>query len=731
MNQILSTKKLLLIAPKLDFVPLNFAYIISSLKDCNIPYDFIDMQFYDGDFSELDFSSYFAVGTGGLIFSFYKIRDVISSVKKCNADIPIIVGGRVTSAPLRILERLDVDFFVLKDAFPALINLSEQLINKDNNFAEILGIAYKDSGNFVYNKCDNRIPLDNFRPCWDDIELQYYMDNSMTGFAGMEKTYPLISGLGCVGRCTFCAPTFRGHRVRPPLELIEELKSAVEKYVVRSFFVLSEIFYTREEDIKEFCSLYIKSGINLSYSISIRADFNPELLAPLVESGCRTVFVGVEAYDNQALKAMGKDITTDNIDVLFAKIKELKLNSNAGFLIGNLGDTPESIDKTADYFVENHIQNNGIHPARLLVYPGTKVYEIAIAENKITDEMEYFSGLCNNSAKTRVTIEAGMGELYPNVTQMTDEQYVESLASANIKLYYQNIKHYMSYDFDVETQKAKCHNCGAEILINSFPVYLYACSNCMSFTLFDIHNNTLAKKEYSEKIISAIKQNKRICLAGSYHFLMAILYICQENSIDFSGIRVLCPPVLNNFFSTQYAGVDIQEFERLYELDAVIFAGLQSPEEFTEHLLSVGMDRECIINATPVDFKSYHKNNLSQGYTFFEDTFDQDLIWFGERIGRYLCAKYTSNMHWLLVGDCNYSKMVQEGVRRCGLNFVASVHEIENHEDFNVLVASPRVPVTRQIVGDIAENFGCKRENVVCVAEDLYLALWDSLFISE
>ena len=132
-----------------------------------------------------------------------------------------------------------------------------------------------------------------------------------------------------------------------------------------------------------------------------------------------------------------------------------------------------------------------------------------------------------------------------------------------------------------------------------------------------------------------------------------------------------------------------------------------------------------IINVIQVDFKSYHKNNLSQGYTFFEDTFDQDLIWFGERICRYLCAKYTSNMHWLLVGDCNYSKMVQEGVRRCGLNFVASVHEIENHEDFNVLVASPKVPVTRQIVGDIAENFGCKRENVVCVAEDLYLALWD------
>lgn len=115
-----------------------------------------------------------------------------------------------------------------------------------------------------------------------------------------------------------------------------------------------------------------------------------DLLDEMVMSGCQSLFIGFESLNENSLKDVNK--TQNNIKKYERLVNELHSRNimiNASFVFGLDGDTKTTFKSTLDWIVENKIETVTSHI--LTPYPGTKLYDDFIKENRITsfDYSEY------------------------------------------------------------------------------------------------------------------------------------------------------------------------------------------------------------------------------------------------------------------------------------------------------------------------------------------------------
>ena len=71
-----------------------------------------------------------------------------------------------------------------------------------------------------------------------------------------------------------------------------------------------------------------------------------ELLRKMYEAGCRNICFGVESGDPLVRKQIGKQITAEQIKNAHKWARKAGLITSSFFMVGNLGETWQSIDKT-------------------------------------------------------------------------------------------------------------------------------------------------------------------------------------------------------------------------------------------------------------------------------------------------------------------------------------------------------------------------------------------------
>ena len=187
---------------------------------------------------------------------------------------------------------------------------------------------------------------------------------------------------GCPMNCEFCSVTiFNGSRYRKrPLEMVlDELETIPQKMV---FFVDDNIIGYGKGDEKRAIALFkgmVERGIKKDWFCQASLNFanNEEVLEYAAKSGCRMVFLGLEAENKEALgevnKRMNLSLGVDTYEEAFRRINRYGIAVLGAFIYGMDGDTSEKLRQRTDYILRSGI--DVMQVTFLTPLPGTKTFD--------------------------------------------------------------------------------------------------------------------------------------------------------------------------------------------------------------------------------------------------------------------------------------------------------------------------------------------------------------------
>jgi len=188
----------------------------------------------------------------------------------------------------------------------------------------------------------------------------------------------IITSRGCPHRCSFCSSWRMWQqkvKYRSPANILREIRELQEKYGVNCLFFEDLTFSVNPEKVAELCEYFIKDKLDISWWCQTTVDSaDPGLFALMRKAGCRTAAFGIESFDNEGLRRMGKrGQTKTNIKRALEMAVEAGLMTWGYYIIGFPWETEESILNDAERMIELPIHRLRLSIATPL--PGSKWFD--------------------------------------------------------------------------------------------------------------------------------------------------------------------------------------------------------------------------------------------------------------------------------------------------------------------------------------------------------------------
>jgi radical SAM superfamily enzyme YgiQ (UPF0313 family) len=565
--------RILIVKPAFSAFPVGLAYVLSCLDNNNIPFDLVDVNTcanWQGEFiRHLKSKTHMAVASGGLL-GFYKFfRHLTRLVAKHSPGTPFILGGNITkdASDNLLFEYIGADYCIVGEADLALPKLARQISGAEvPDFTALPGLALKGAGGAVLKMPPARIDLceHDLRPAWKYFDMQYYISKATLPFVGKVRIMPVLTGRGCVGRCTFCSPSIGGFRKRQLSSVIDEIDTISQTYDFDAICFYNEMFYTNKQDILDFCRAYASLPDRHPWITQLRVDSGVDhaTFAAMKEAGCICVSAGIESGSDRILKLMNKRTTVAQIRNFFRAARDTGLPANGTFIVGFESETAEDIKATVDLAISETINTGG---SLLYVYPGTKVYEHACAANMVKSELAHLDQATFNY---NALFSPAVLEYLFNMTSMAPLDFVRT-ATAEVRRYNTFVfNRYPVQDiaFSVElgnefcsaTLSGRCGACGANVSC-SYTMHAQLeyqgvlgptvnnsliCPRCLqqlSYNIYRCRSFPELQSHYME-LKQSLQAHKRILIAGVNNDLNVLLSV-NIFDIDYSSIVGVFDPL--------------------------------------------------------------------------------------------------------------------------------------------------------------------------------------------
>ncbi|MGB9721220.1 MAG: B12-binding domain-containing radical SAM protein [bacterium] len=348
------------------FQPLGLG-ILASLTPDNWKIRLIDENFEQFYYQEADLvgiTAFTATATRA-----YEIAQVFRQKK-----VPVVMGG----------------FHITMCADEAL-NFADVLVigEAENIWQELLKDFEKDNLRKIYKGTPadlKKLPLP---------KREIFSSNYIFGSVETSR--------GCPIDCKFCSvSTFYGknQRFRPVEDVLNELKTIPQKKI---FFVDDNIIgYTTSsrERVKDLCRGMIEKNIKKDWWCQTTFSFgeDDELLYLASKSGCKLLFIGIEAGDIEGLKTIKKRLNlkkgNQKIEMILRRINEYGIGVIGAFMFGMDTDTAKIIKERTEYILKSNA--NAIQITYLTPLPGTELfYELhkqgRIIYTKYPEDWEHYT----------------------------------------------------------------------------------------------------------------------------------------------------------------------------------------------------------------------------------------------------------------------------------------------------------------------------------------------------
>lgn len=360
--------------------PLGLAYIAATLEKNGVSVAILDANAYKmGEREIIRRIRSIEPNIIGITTQTALMENIGSLSEMIKREAPnhlLVFGGpHATVRPDECIEKYNADAVVRGEGEYTFLEVCQKYNGEGHSLNGILGVCYEEDGRIIHNK--HRA----FITTLDELPFPAYHLLPMTKYKTLGTTRkpfaPVLTSRGCPGKCMYCTKSIFGNRFRARSagNVLEELRELVDKYHIREFDILDDAFSVDIERAEKICDAMIREKIDIPWRLSngIRVDFFTEKLAKKLKSaGCYQISFGVESGDDEVLKKIGKEVTTNQIRTAFKITQKLGIETTGFFMLGLPFDTVETMGKTIKFALE--LDPGFVQFTITTPLPGTKLW---------------------------------------------------------------------------------------------------------------------------------------------------------------------------------------------------------------------------------------------------------------------------------------------------------------------------------------------------------------------
>ncbi len=330
------------------------------------------------------------------------------------ADETMAVDGRIDG-----IARREYDYIV-RDLAAAL--------ERCDDLSEVRGLTYRKDGEVVHNPDAEPITdLDEIPFATEFINRRLNIKEYVFAAAAYPSVQ-IFTGRGCPARCNFCVypQTMHGHayRLRSPENVVAEFEYVVNNMKgVREIVIEDDTFTANKARTVTICEMLIEKGLHkkIRWLCNARVNLDLETMKLMKKAGCHLIIPGIESLSQEILNNIKKGTTVKQIEDYIANAKKAGLMIHACYMVGNKGETRETIEETLKAALRFKTDTAQFYP--LLPFPGTEAYAWA-------RENGYISGRYDEYCKEDGTLNCVL-----TLPGFTPEELVKFCAMARRKYY--------------------------------------------------------------------------------------------------------------------------------------------------------------------------------------------------------------------------------------------------------------------------------------------------------
>ncbi len=324
------------------------------------------------------------VGITSTTATFQSAKDIASAVKK-SVDSTVVLGGPHASVlPEHTIEkdRNLFDFVVVGEGEVTMLQLCRAIENGEDP-SSIDGLCFFKGGEVLRSGARKVVSnLDDIpMPGRDLVDMNLYLEPNDFNSIG-KRAATMFTSRACPYACVFCASqAIWGREVRyhSPARVVEEIKLLNEKYGVEHILFKDDTFGIKRDRVVEICEGILGLNKKLWFSCLARVDsFDEEAFKLMKRAGFFHICFGVESGNAEILKNLKKKITKEQARSSLKIANKLGFKTLCTFMIGNPGDTRETVEETIQFA-------NELSPVIalfyiLVPYPGTEIFKQRISD---------------------------------------------------------------------------------------------------------------------------------------------------------------------------------------------------------------------------------------------------------------------------------------------------------------------------------------------------------------
>ncbi len=366
--------------------PFGLGYLAAVLERENIEVSIVDANTFTMTISEIMKKvEAYRPGVIGITSGTAVIRVAVAlsmAIRQYNKNIKVVLGGPHASFDFKNMLSLEcVDYVVIGEGEETFLELCMRL-DKGEDIKDVKGLAFRNGDEIIITA--SRPPISDLDslplPARHLVDFHKYI----FAYAGIKSNVSIISSRGCSHRCAFCSSGWlmRNWRGRSAENIMTEIKTIVHDYPqVRAFSFVDDDFCVNKNRVIRFCELMKQEHMDhFWWSCTARVDqLDDETVDIMKSAGCHRFYLGIESGSQDVLRQIGKGTNISQIKKTISMLKKKKLEVYSFFMIGNPGETINTINQTRKLALDLKSTNSGWFITQ--VYPGTRLAKLQPATN--------------------------------------------------------------------------------------------------------------------------------------------------------------------------------------------------------------------------------------------------------------------------------------------------------------------------------------------------------------
>jgi|TARA_B110000438_G_scaffold297891_1_gene345047 radical SAM superfamily enzyme YgiQ (UPF0313 family) len=358
------------------------------------------------------------VGIGGLTTTYSRIKQLAPIIRKCAPNAIFIGGGGWSSYnPDEILQLVpELDLICIGEGEETFAEFYDEVSNGSKDFEKVNGLCLREGSSFKFTGPRaliddlDKVPFPAYHLFETDIYFKYSsVPWSLESFNSKRRA-SVVWERGCPRGCTFCShngmsridlqniygkgdrkegeklvrvsdkenDTFQMPARWPTAEYaINNIKFLRDKFNVDFITVVDENMTSNLKWTKEFCQLYIDSGLSETVKWGTLGDapsvaVKPEIVQTMIDAGCTYISFGFESASDKVLNQdIQKGQTRAHLQKTLDTIKASTLKPITTFMIGNEHENIDDLMETLDFWIQNGAE---IDPFICTPYVGSPIF---------------------------------------------------------------------------------------------------------------------------------------------------------------------------------------------------------------------------------------------------------------------------------------------------------------------------------------------------------------------